>query len=404
MRTIVAVLILFTAQSSAEWPGWRGPSRDGSATGFTAPQQWPGELRLKWAKEVGEGYSTPVTGEGLICVHSRSAGSEVVSCFDAANGNRLWQDRYAAPFVKNSYARGMGEGPFATPLMRGGALYTLGVNAVLTAYDARSGKVRWRRSPATSPVTSGNFCGASVSPLMEDGRLIVFWGDDRDGELAALDPKTGKTEWSWKGDRPAYSSPVAATIQGRRQIVVLGEKLVSGIDARTGASLWSHPHADEWNENIVTPVVSEDVVFISGVRKPTAALRVVLTGEKWEARALWRNASLPMYMSSPVLTGGHLAGLSNRDKGRLFALNAKTGEAVWTSSPRFADFATLATVGRWLLVLTLNGELHVLDAEAGFAERARYRLTSSANYAGLALDGSKIAAKDNTHLRVFELP
>ena len=31
--------------------------------------------------------------------------------------------------------------------------------------------------------------------------------------------------------------------------------------------LWKMPFADEWNENIVTPVVYQDLLIISGVRR-----------------------------------------------------------------------------------------------------------------------------------------
>lgn len=387
------------------WPQWRGPNRDGHAADFQAPAQWPKELKLQWSYEPGEGYSAPVVGAKLVCIHGRKAADEVVACLDRDTGKPVWQDRYAAPFRKNTYAQRMHAGPFATPLIAGDTLYAFGVNAVLTAYDLASGRQKWRRAPARVPSTSGNFTGTAASPLLDGGRLIVFWGDDSSGELLALDPATGKTVWTHSGDCPAYASPAAAVIAGARQYVVLAKDTAFAVDAGAGRLLWRVPRPDQWMENIVTPVVWNDLVILAGVRSETTAYQIVKEGSAFAARRKWSTAALPMYMSSPVLAGSTLYGFSSRDKGKLFALDAGTGKTLWTGEGRYADHASLAFAGGHLLVMTSAGELAVIDPAAGSPrEIVRYKLAQSSVMAHPALAGRQIFIRDEASLKAYTLP
>jgi outer membrane protein assembly factor BamB len=387
------------------WPQWRGPEGGGRAVGFEAPARWPAELKLQWTYAPGEGYSSPVVSETLVCVHGRKAQQEAVACLDRATGKPVWQDHYAAPFRKNNYAQREPPGPFATPLAAGGTLYAFGVNAVLTAYDLATGKQRWRRAPARAPSTSGNFTGTAASPLLDDGRLIVFSGDDGAGELSALDPATGQPIWSHRGDCPAYASPVAAVFGGTRQYVLLAKDAAFGAGAATGRVLWRVPRPDQWNENIVTPVVWNDLVVLAGVRSETNAYRIVKTGAAFEAKKAWTAAGLPMYMSSPVLDGRTLYGFSSRDKGKPFAVDIETGKTLWTAEGRYADHASLALAGRHLLIMTSGGELVVNEpAAGGLREIARYQLAPAPVMAHPAFAGRQIFVRDEASLRAYTLP
>ena len=60
-----------------DWPQWRGPNRDGRASGFNAPQTWPKELTKKWQVTVGEGVASPSLVGDKLYVFARQAGAEV---------------------------------------------------------------------------------------------------------------------------------------------------------------------------------------------------------------------------------------------------------------------------------------------------------------------------------------
>lgn len=150
--------------------------------------------------------------------------------------------------------------------MSGGRLFTLGVTAILSAYDAASGKLLWRKDWSKEIDTSKLFTGTAMSPLVHGGMLIVRVGDDGGGAFHAFDPASGKERWSLAGHGPGYASPIVTTVAGVRHLVTMTDKAVVGIDPAAGRLLWQIPFPDEWNENIVTPVVAGDVLVVSRTR------------------------------------------------------------------------------------------------------------------------------------------
>jgi outer membrane protein assembly factor BamB len=399
-------LVCLSALASDPWSQWRGPNRDGFATAFAAPSVWPDSLQLQWQAEAGEGYSSPVVSDTSVCLHSRQKDDEIVSCFHRDSGKVLWTARYAAPLPKNQYATGVSGGPFATPVIDGGRLFTFGVGAIVSAYDVASGKFLWRRQPSQPPATSQLFCGTASSPVMEAGRLLIYWGDDiRGGELLALDPASGKTVWSWQGEGPGYAALSPATIGGVRQIVTLSDRTLFAVSPSDGKLLWKVPFPDEWHENIVTPVVAGDLVIASGIRLGTQAFRITRTAGKWSAAKVWTSAETPMYMSTPVLDGAHLYGFTIRNKGQLFCLEVATGKVLWISAGRTAEQASLVAAGAGLLVTAVDGKAWTVRRQPDkYVPGPRYELAAGSVYSCPALAGRQIFIKDQASLKAYVLP
>lgn len=410
MNKVVARMFLAGLTLSAfsvaaqDWPQWRGPKRDGVVAGFAAPAAWPEKLTLQWKAPVGSGYSSPVVAQGKAWVHSRKDEEEVVSCVEVKTGKILWTASYPVAFTKNQYATQMNKGPFSTPVLHGGALYTLGITAVLTSFDAATGKVIWRTNFGP-PDTSTKFTGTAMSPMIHKGNLIVQVGDDRGGKILALDAKSGKEKWTWTGDGPGYASPMVVEFESTPQIVTMTDKSVVGLAADTGKLLWKLPWPDEWNENIVTPVVVETggkLLIFSGVRRGTVALRITRTGDAWEAKEEWSNAELPMYMNSPVLRDGKLYGMSSKQRGQFFCLDAATGKVLWNTEGREGRNAVTLLAGNLLFHLTHDGNLVVARAtEKSFERVAKYSVADSATYAHPVLLGNKILIKDEAGLSLW---
>ena len=60
-----------------------------------------------------------------------------------------------------------------------------------------------------------------------------------------------------------------------------------------GRLLWQIPFTTDFDQNIVTPVVVDDLLIYSGNQRPLAAVRVVQQGGKWSTSAVWQNEALP---------------------------------------------------------------------------------------------------------------
>ncbi len=395
-----------TAQSPARdnWPQWRGPARTGVLTPDEAPTVWPPELKKGWSVEVGEGYSSPVSSGGRVFVHARRDPQEVVSAIDLATGTVAWTQKYPAPIDKNPYAKQMAKGPYATPLVAGGRLYTLGTTAIVSAWDDSTGAVVWRRDFSSRIDTSKLFCGSAMSPLMTSSGVIVHVGDDRSGTILALDPATGKERWATDVSGPGYASPIELTLAGVQQIVTMTTRSVIGVETSSGKLLWEFPFDDEWNENIVTPVGTADGVIVSGVRQGTRRLRVAKSGTTWTATEAWHTPDIAMYMSSPVMAKGTLYGHSSKRKGQFVAVDPETGKLLWGTEGRNATSASVVAAGDHLAFLTTESQLIVSPVDAtAFQEIRRYTVASSATYAHPIVLRERVIVRDASNVSLWTL-
>jgi outer membrane protein assembly factor BamB len=396
-----------TAASQAaagRWPQWRGPSRTGVLPQAEAPRTWPAELMKGWSVDVGEGYSSPVADDARVYVHSRRDPEEVVAAIDLTTGKVAWEQRYKSPIEKNPYAKEMAKGPYSTPLLTHGRLYTFGTAAILSAWDAPTGKLLWRKDFSARIDTSKLFCGTAMSPLETASGLIVHIGDDREGSMIALDPATGKERWTAAVSGPGYASPIEIAVGGTSQIVTMTTRSVIGVDTASGKLLWEFPFKDEWNENIVTPIAVQDGVIVSGVRQGTRRLSLAKAGGVWKATEAWHTADVGMYLSSPVLARDTLFGHSTRRKGQFVAIDPVTGRIKWSTEGRDATNASIIAAGSHLLFLTTEAQLIVtaLDPQA-YAEVRRYTVAPSAIYAHPIVFRDRVIVRDATSVRMWRL-
>ena len=118
----------------------------------------------------------------------------------------------------------------------------------------------------------------------------------------------------------------------------------------------------------------------------------------------WQNADIPMRMSNPVLVGDTLYGMSTRNAGQYFAVDAKTGKTLWLSEGRQAGNVALATANPLLLSLEDDGELVVARAsQTAFELVKRYKVADTATWTQGAFSGNRIYVKDVTNLTLWTL-
>lgn len=404
LRISIAVAITSHVALAQDWPQWRGPSRDGVVTSFTPPKNWPDKLKTIWKTAVGIGHSSPVVVGGRIYLLSRQQENEVVSCFDLETGKLLWSDSYSTPYTMNPAAVTHGKGPKSTPVVHNNKLYTFGISGVLSCYDTATGKVRWRKEFSKSFKATSPFYGAATSPVVRNGLVIVHVGGHDGGALTAFDAETGEVKWSWAGDGPGYASPIVFESGGTSQIVTQTQKSIAGFSAASGELLWRIPFETEYVQNIVTPVLYKQTLIFSGLDKGTTAIRVVKRGARWETEQVWQNPEVSMYMSSPVVSGDYVFGLSHKRKGQFFCLDARTGQTLWTTNGREGDNAAIIAAGQFLFLLTDGAELIVARTDPKqFEVVKKYSVADSTTWAYPVLVGNRVLIKNASSLALLSL-
>lgn len=422
--SIAAFMVLGRAHSAAfaqdkqDWPGWRGPGRDGSAKGFTPPASWPKELKQGWQVEVGEGHSTPALVDGKLYVFTRQGDDEVTLCLNAADGKEIWRDKHPvdAKFMLEGAAKPHGKGPFASPLVQDGKVFTFGIRSTLSCLDAKSGKKVWREEfDGKFPKPQAEW-GSAASPIIVDGAVVVHVGGGpgplRDGPgkgaIMAFAVADGKLKWTWGGDCAGSSSPIVATIGGKPQLITQTESLVVGLSPADGKLLWQEEFKTSFQQNSVDVVVHGEKVVYSGYGKGVFAIRV--GGAKPEP--VWQTTDVSMYMSNPILKGDRLFGFSEKKKGHFFCLDAKDGKTLWSGPPRQGENAALVDAGGVILALVTQrpdgkdaSHLVVFDAADGkYEERARYKVADVPAWAHPVVSGKSIIVKDRAKLTQWILP
>jgi outer membrane protein assembly factor BamB len=402
---LAAPAALATASVAAEndWPQWRGPARDGHAS-LKPRASWPESLAPAWKLKVGVGHASPIVSAGRVYQFSREGEAEVVRAVELGSGRELWKASYPVAYEMNPAATGHGKGPKATPVLADGRLFTLGITGVLSAWDAASGKLVWRRSFEKDHRATAPDFGTAASPLVDGERLIASVGGNGDGELAAFDVKTGKTLWAWKGDGPAYASPVVATWDGVRQVVTQSQNALVAVAADSGALLWKTELKTPYEQNSVTPIVSDGLVVYTGLDAPLKAVRPVKNGAAFTLETVWSNADVGGYLSTPVLVDGKLYGLSYKKKGQWFCVDAKTGRTLWLSDGRQADSAALEAGGGALFLLDTAGSLTVAAADAAaFRPLRTWTVAASATWAHPVVMDDGVLVKDVDSLALLRM-
>ena len=380
------------AQGTLNYPQWRGQQRDGAGSGFTQPKSWPKALTRRWKVEVGEGYATPLVIEDTLYVFTRRGENEMMIGLDAETGAELWRSSYPAQYSPGRPAAAHGAGPKATPLYYEGKLFTLGISGIVSAFDARTGKLLWQ----TPPPAEHPFFSAASSPLGEKGLVIVHPGNY--GPLTAFDSNTGEIKWT-AGSAGFFASPIIVTLGGTRQVVSATQDSIIGVSL-DGHVLWRHPW--EGGGGSTTPVLNGETIIVSALDKGVTALRPALHDGTWVVEPVWKTTAVSMYVSNPVVVADTLFGLSHRARGQFFALDAKSGEVLWLGQPREADNAALVKNADLLFLLNDDAELIVAKASrSGFEPIVRYIVADSATWAQPTISGNRIFVRDVSSLSLW---
>jgi outer membrane protein assembly factor BamB len=142
--------------------------------------------------------------------------------------------------------------------------------------------------------------------------------------------------------------------------------------------------------------------IFSGVNKGIMAVRLARKGSSWVPEKVWENSEISFYMSTPVLHGDLLLGMSTRNKGQFVCLDARTGAQAWAGDSRQGENAAIVKAGEKLFSLTTDAELIVSRITSnGLEPLKRYTVAASPTWAHPVIVGNRVLIKDESTLALW---
>jgi len=360
-RTAICLLLFYAVVvSGADWPEWRGPSRN-SFSDEKIKTQWPSEgLPEKWRAAVGTGFSSVAVNLGKVYTMGNSGEQDTIWSLEAETGRLVWKYSYPARLGPLYYEGG----PGATPTVKDGQVFTISKWGNVLCLNASDGAVIWERDLHRDGCNTNRW-GFAGSPLV--WKDLVFLNVGTAG--TALDRKTGRTVWQNGTNAAGYASPVLF----KDSLLILGAKAIYALEPNTGHELWRFPFITGYDVNDTDPLILGDRIFISSYSKGC----VLLSVEQGQPSVLYEKKNLHNHLSPGIPIDGYLYAFEGEAKinNDFRCLNIETGELRWTCKD--PAFGSLICVNEKLLILSAKGELLLAKpSPAAFEPLARTQVLS----------------------------
>jgi len=338
---------------AGDWTEFRGAQRDGAARGVRVAADFAATPPERvWRQRVGPAWSSMIVVDGFLVTQEQRGDSEATVCYDAETGKEIWAHLSPGLFTEGV----SGEGPRATPTFHNGRLYALGAKGTLTCLEAATGKAVWSVELTKEPP----MWGLSASPLVVDGKVIVFVGGAKARGTVALDAATGKEIWARDGGKESYCSAHVVTLRGKPQILMHDNKRLAALSVADGAVLWERPGESEQIIPMIQPHVLEGGLLLVSAVQDLSLLDVAEDGGKWTATEKWTTKKFKPSYNDFVVHDGYAYGF---DDGILSCVRLKTGERVWKKGRYGGGQVMLISEQGALLVLSEKGELALVEAK-----------------------------------------
>lgn len=383
----VVLSLAVTGTAQAEWTHWRGPQQNGVAEGAQTVASWSKEgENLIWRDDF-EGRSTPVIFDGRVCAMGRKGADvhrqAVVVCWDAENGERLWERSFTVRITNVPWTRVGWAGPAADS--ETGYLYVHTVDGRFMALD-RDGKTVWHWNLAEDLGEQSGYGGRTHSPIIDEDRVVLgsitaSWGPFTPPRhrYYAFDKRTGDIVWvanpalGLAGDINTQSTPIVLEANGRRLLVGgNADGWVHALDARTGAEVWRfHLSKRGLNASVaahgttVFAAHSEENVD-TGTQGRVVAIDATGSGDVTKTHEKWRIDELGSGFPTPLVHDSTVYVPDN--SANLHAIDIATGTERWSQS--FGTVGKSAPV--WadgkIYLTEVNGNVVIIEPGAESAK------------------------------------
>ncbi len=221
---------------------------------------------------------------------------------------------------------------------------TPGLDGEVVALDARTGKLRWRHRIGPS----------ETSPLVASG--LVYVGD-WNGDVFALGARTGRVVWRY---RTGGQVKGAMALSGRRLYVGSYDHHLYTLAARSGRLIWRASAQERLGGRgtfYSTPSAAYGRVYIGSTDGKVYSFGAT-TGElRWSQSTGGYVYGSPAVWNKRILVGSY--------SGTFFSLDAATGDVQWRFRANGPISGSATVLGGLVYFSTLKGRTYALDPRTG---------------------------------------
>ena len=335
-----------------DWPQWRGPAGTGISTETGLAVHWSDSQAIRWKTALPQwGGSTPaIRGKAMFLTSHTESGQLLVLRLNTVTGAIEWtrQIGVGKPVLGDSPQRGIQvfhrwhNMASPSPITTKNRIVVQFGTGDIAALDF-SGKLLWKRNLQKDHGPFTIWWGYANSSVVNAGRIITACMQDSLADrkpkpvqsyVVAHDLETGRPLWKTlrktqaTGEQcDAYTTPLLLTIDGRRQLVIMGANQLDAYNPDDGRQLWFLTGLTG-GRTVPSPTAGGGLIYaVRGFRGAIVAVRSGGKGQLSRDRIAWSHRQNSPDTCCPILYRGLLFTVS--DDGIAQCLDATTGQLQW---------------------------------------------------------------------------
>lgn len=390
---------LFSFASGKDWPQYRGPDRNGEAPAMRIQPWSETGPRVVWERDFGSGFSEITVADNklftMFAEGEPEKRSEYAACLKPSTGEVVWKVAIDTEFEDE-----FGNGPRSTPAYDEDRLFVLSSRGRFMALNPKNGETLWDVQLTKDFGSTVPRWGFSTSPLIEGDLVIVETGALKEQAFAAFNKKSGELVWK-AGDSQqgmsGYNSPIAATIDGKRQIIFAVGDNLTGFDLK-GKQLWTHAWAERTMTIAMPLFIAPNRIFVSASGRGGGAV-VELSKGDMQAKEVWKTRKIKNHFSSSVVYEGHIYGFDNAT---MKCMALEDGSQKWAK--RGFGKGSVIISGDQLLILGDQGKLALAKADPeSYQEQSIHQSLEGKSWTAPVLADGILYLRNHTQIAAYRL-
>jgi len=378
LKIFACVTVFSSVLFGSDWSAYLGPLRNGVSQDKNLLSSFPNEgPEILWRASMGVGWSAPVISDDLLYITSyEDNNKEVVLCLNAITGKEIWKYTYPVDYGKMEYSYG---GPRASVTISANYACSIGAMGNMFCFDKLSGKIIWEKNlDKEYPPAKRAWKGWTISPLVEDGKVVVNLGPDEKKEnerCAAFEMKTGNLKWLYKSPVKIVTTvqvsqtPQLAIFDNEKYLLYSPYARLTALKLSDGKPLFSY-QLSEGNDTIATPVYVGGKLLEMPFGKEQIMLDIKKENGRYIVREVWKTKNSPSGHAGYQEWNGNLFGFASCFS--LVCISSEKGQIMWSKYGFKQDSSLTVADGK---IFIRNGKELIIAEAAGKVYRELSRIS-----------------------------